>query len=194
MVGRSMSKSLSKSNVNTYYENVKIGNPIGNLYRKHHVLILIELNDGKFLLGTKDAFYPKHIARLVGGGRNESEDAVRCAQREVFEELALSIPIERFIPIAKVITEAETTEGSMQMDTGIFGIKLDINEERQIVAGDDLSGYKVFNSEEYYDLVRDIFQLNGAYQADTFSFEWKDWGVIYGPIHEIAMSGYLSVK
>lgn len=58
-----MNKKLSK-----YFQT---GNPIGNLYRNRHALILIEDQENKYLVGEKKNFYPEGIVRLIGGAYME---------------------------------------------------------------------------------------------------------------------------
>lgn len=50
----------------TIIEKVSIGNPIGNLYRKSHVLILVQDEEGSFVLGKKKDFIPVISQECLG--------------------------------------------------------------------------------------------------------------------------------
>ncbi len=166
-------------------EKVIIKNPIGNLYRKNHVLVLVVYNDNNFILGKKKDFYPEHIARLLGGGIKEGEDPTQCAKREIEEELSVSIPIDSYNLLGSVVTKALTSEGDMEMKTWIYSVKLP--DSSQIKPGDDISSVQVFTRDEYIALMKAITDLSGEFITDRFSFLWSDWGKIYGPLHQYAL-------
>jgi 8-oxo-dGTP pyrophosphatase MutT (NUDIX family) len=168
---------------------VTIGNPIGNLYRKNHVLILIQLKNGNFLLGKKQGFYPDHMARFVGGGVKNDEDSVSAAKREIAEELKIEVDKNHLIHLAKIITNAMTAEGDMSMTTNVYGLILDT--ELKLTASDDLTGLIELTTCQFEDLIRDMYSLTGTLTTDTFSFDWHDWGKIYGPIHEMSLKVFL---
>lgn len=169
-------------------EKVKINNPIGNLYRKRHVLILVADENDNFILGKKKDFYPDHIARMLGGGINNEEDPVIAAKREIEEELDINLPIDAFIFLCSVITQASTNEGDMEMQTWVYFVK--IEESNKIKPSDDISAIKIFNKDEYEKLILDISNLSGEFVTEKFSFQWSDWGKIYGPIHKYAFEAY----
>ncbi len=171
-----------------FTEKVTIRDPIGNLYRKNHVLILVVNEKGNFLLGKKKDFYPSHIARMLGGAMNEGETPVCAAQREIREELSLNLPVTSFKPLCTVTTQAETKEGYMEMRTQIFSIN--IPDFRELKPSDDVSDLQTFTSAEYKRLVKSMEDLVGEYVSEKFSFLWSDWGKIYAPIHRHALEGY----
>jgi 8-oxo-dGTP pyrophosphatase MutT (NUDIX family) len=170
---------------NQILEEIKIKNPIGNLYRKKHVLILVVNCDGKFILGKKNGFYPDGISRLLGGGIDDGESPQDAAQREIKEELLIDLPVSNFIELCSVKTVAQTTEGQMEMETWIFFVRLDSNAK--ITASDDVSSLVALDSSEFEDLVNNIKNLSGEFITEKFSFLWSDWGKVYGPIHEYAI-------
>lgn len=172
-----------------YIENVVIKNPIGNLYRRNHVLVLLARSDGGFVLCKKKNFYPDHIARMLGGAIGENEDPLLAAQREIKEELQADIPIDDFAPLCVVITHAKTTEGPMEMKTHIFAARIDSKIE--VKPGDDISGIQIYSPKQYRELVEAMNELTGEYVTEAFSFQWSDWGKIYAPIHAFAMDEYL---
>lgn len=173
---------------NSIIENVAINNPIGNLYRKNHVLILVVDKEKNFVLGKKKDFYPEHIARMLGGGINEGEDPVLAAKRELEEELTVDIPIEGFKLLGNIITNAATSEGNMTMQTWVYFVQLP--DSSAMKPSDDISGVQVFTPQQYVDLVRAINDLSGEFVTDKFSFAWSDWGKIYGPIHQYTVEWY----
>lgn len=173
-----------------FTQQVSIGNPIGNLYRKNHTLILIQCSDGCYVLGKKLGFYPDHIARFVGGGVNPGEDPDAAAVREIEEELGLAIVKDRLDKLVVVETSADTSEGPMAMTTTVFGLSIDSSSG--LVANDDLTGIAKMTLHQIEGLVEDMINLTGTYQTSKFSFEWNDWGKIYGPIHKVAIERHKS--
>ncbi len=169
-------------------EKVVINNPIGNLYRKSHVLILVVNKEGNFVLGKKKDFYPNRIARMLGGGINEDEDSIHSAKREIQEELMISISLASFKPLGVVITKDVTKEGDMEMQTWIYSVG--IPDSSKIKPSDDISGIQIFTPERYILLVEEMTNLSGEFITDKFSFFWSDWGKIYAPIHKHAPEWY----
>lgn len=56
------------NNKQIYKKKFKIHKAFGNLYRKRHALIFCLDQNSKILVGCKPNFYPKNIARMLGGG------------------------------------------------------------------------------------------------------------------------------
>jgi 8-oxo-dGTP pyrophosphatase MutT (NUDIX family) len=163
---------------------VNINNPIGNLYRKEHSLILVKQAD-KYILGLKQHFYPRGFARMIGGGINLGETPLEAAKREVFEELSYVVANEIEF-VASIKTIAETAQGEMIMNTHIF--YLEIESDTELVVGDDVTGLQYLTDKEFQKLIFSMSQLQGTYneKEGLFNFDWKDYGVIYEPIHQIA--------
>jgi|SRR6185312_14213750 len=175
---------------NSIIQEVSIRNPIGNLYRKNHVLVLVVDEQGNFILGKKKDFYPEHIARMLGGGIKDGEGSAMSAQREIFEELGIDIPISSFKLLGNVTTKADTLEGYMEMLTWIY--KINLPQFVVIKPSDDISGVQKYTPTEYSKLTQDMLNLIGEFKTDKYSFEWSDWGKIYGPIHVHALEWYKS--
>lgn len=169
---------------NLITEKVVISNPIGNLYRKKHVLILVVDKGSNFILGKKKDFYPDHVARMLGGGIESAEDPKVAAKREIEEELLVNIPLESFKELCSVITHATTSEGEMEMQTWIYSVYLP--ESANIKPSDDITGIQIFTYGQYENLIKDMMDLSGEFVTDKYSFLWSDWGKIYGPIHKYA--------
>jgi hypothetical protein len=173
---------------NSITEKVVIKNPIGNLYRKRHVLVLVVDKDSNFILGKKKGFYPDHVARMLGGGINDNEDPKVAAKREIEEELLVNIPIESFKELCSVITQASTSEGDMEMQTWVYSVKLP--DSADVKPSDDITGIQIYTQEQYEKLLKDISDLSGEFITEKFSFLWTDWGKIYGPIHKYALDRF----
>lgn len=169
-------------------EKVVINNPIGNLYRKNHVLVLVVNRDKNFILGKKKDFYPEHVARMLGGGIKEGEDPAQSAKREIEEELTVVVPIDSYRLLGSVVTQASTSEGDMEMKTWIYSVELP--DSSSIKPSDDISSVQVFTRDEYVDLIKSITDLSGEFITDKYSFLWSDWGKIYGPIHRYGLEWY----
>jgi 8-oxo-dGTP pyrophosphatase MutT (NUDIX family) len=162
---------------------VKINNPIGNLYRKNHALILIKQGD-KYVLGLKKHFYPANFARMIGGGINEGESPKAAAIREVKEELNYQTESVEYIATLKTI--ANTAQGEMIMTTHIYFLEIPFNTQLEV--GDDVTGLKYYTEQELQKLIFGMSQLTGTYHGEDylFHFDWEDYGKIYEPIHQIA--------
>lgn len=171
--------------INLITERVTINNPIGNLYRKRHVLVLVVDKNSNFILGKKKGFYPDNVARMLGGGIKENEDPKDAAKREIAEELLVYTPIESFKELCSVITQASTTEGDMEMQTWVYSFHLPGSAD--IKPSDDITGVQIFTQDQYEKLVSNIMELSGEFVTEKFSFHWADWGKIYGPIHKYAL-------
>jgi hypothetical protein len=171
---------------------VIISNPIGNLYRKNHVLILLQLNNGNYILGKKRGFYPDHIARFIGGGVEKDEDPLLAAKREIEEELKININKGNLVHLAKITTNAKTNEGDMSMTTNVFSLIID--SELKPTASDDLTGLVELTSNQFQQLISDMYSLTGTLKTEKFSFDWQDWGKIYGPIHELSLNEFLTLR
>lgn len=171
-------------------EEVSIENPIGNLYRKNHVLVLIADESGNFILGKKKNFYPDHIGRMIGGGIDEGEDSSVAARREVIEELDVELPQENFKRLCEVKTKAETNEGYMEMDTHVYSVQIPNSDLEKTKAGDDITEVVSYTLDEYKNLIEEMNKLDTRFVTEKFSFSWADWAKIYAPIHKYALEEY----
>ena len=164
---------------------VKVGNPIGNLYRKNHVLILVKTSDGKYILGKKAGFYPDHIARFIGGGVDLGELPIDGAVRELKEELKVSKDKTEIKHLIELVTEADTNEGVKIMTTNIYLCQLLVGEKYS--ANDDVSSLVIIDFNEFLNLIIEMGKLDTEYTCDKFSFKWSDWAKVYMPIHKLAL-------
>jgi 8-oxo-dGTP pyrophosphatase MutT (NUDIX family) len=164
---------------------VKLGKPFGNLYRKRHILILCMDLEGNLLLGNKPYFYPEGISRMIGGGLNENETSVNGAIREIEEELGIQIDESDLKQVAEVNIEAETIDGIKNLITYIYFYQ--VKKDDILKPGDDVKSIAKLNYEEYENLISRYLNLIGNFDGDGESFEWIDYGKVYGPIHQIAL-------
>ena len=174
---------------NLYTNDVKIDKPIGNLYRKNHILVLIKDKNGKYILGQKKNFYADGMARMLGGGLNDNEDPKEAAKREILEETKIDVDSSDLFSLGTVITKADTIEGIMYMNVNLFGLVL--KDDVIFEPSDDISGIKSYSQQELEKLIKDMFELEGEFRNDKFSFLHNDWGRIYGFIHDIALRNFL---
>lgn len=161
--------------------------------RGRHALILLENEEGKFILGAKN-IYPQGIYRLVGGGLNLDEDEHEGAVRELNEEFLLSYTKEQLTPLATVQAEIDETSTGDHYRFVTYLYKAICNTA-DLHPSDDLDGMHAFSREEmnalidrYYDLSDELIVVrkpNGT--PDDQKFRWSDYGKLYGKIHEIAM-------
>ena len=170
--------------------NIKIskhfitGNPIGNLHRKRHSLILVEDQEGKYLFGEKANFYPDGIVRLIGGGLDESEDSEIGAMRELAEETGLHLEVGQLKEVAQIPISASTTQGEKNITVYLYYYKLQKGEN--LIFADDISSICALSREEFKNLIIRFEELNGIHELGKDTFDWKDYGQIYSYIHQIA--------
>lgn len=174
----------------TYIHEIIIGKPIGNLYRKRHVLILVTNSTGNILLGVKDGFYPSGIARMIGGGVNEREEPVFAAQREIKEEIGIRVSQNDIKALCTVITRAQTDEGLLEMNTWIYTVRIDSFEG--ITPSDDINGVEIYTIDTFLELIEKMKKLSPMpFITPNYSFLWSDWGAIYACIHTHAINEYV---
>lgn len=170
---------------------VDIDKPIGNLYRKNHVLILVKDKTGRYILGQKKDFYAQGMSRMLGGGLNDNEDPREACSRELLEETKIMISPDNLLSFGQVITKTKTTEGVMYMNVHLFGAMIDSFDD--IVPSDDISGVKSYSENEIRSLIAKMNNLDGEFRNDKFYFLHKDWGSIYGFIHEVALNKFARI-
>jgi 8-oxo-dGTP pyrophosphatase MutT (NUDIX family) len=159
--------------------------------RSRHVLILVEDEQGRFVLGSKH-IYPAGIVRLLGGGVEGDEPMKLAACRELEEELRVKVNHNQLTELATV--EAEIASPSepqpIHFVTGIFYAKL---HSQEITAGDDVNDLAFLTQDEYQQLIQRYTQLSPELDADK-GFAWDDYGKLYSPIHQIALDALIEQK
>lgn len=154
--------------------------------RNQHVLILIQTPDGKLLLGGKK-FYPPGIVRLLGGGMEPGEDPLRAAQREMEEELHITLAESQLEPIAKVVMaiRVDTEPNPTVFTTFLYFAELNAVQQNYS-ANDDIDQVAELSQPELEALIQRYGQLPTEPDGGR-DFAWADYGVIYGQIHQIAL-------
>jgi len=155
------------------------------------VLVLIKLEDNRFVFGRKQGFYPDTIVRFAGGGVKEGESALDAGVREINEELGVGLLKSQLKPLVRVVTEADTTEGFISMVTTVFAVTLP--SKTYFLPADDLTGIAELSLQEFEKLIENMMTLSGTFETEAFSFQWRDWGKIYGFIHGVALEEYLKL-
>lgn len=159
--------------------------PFGNLFRKRCVLIAVQNDEGKILIGAKPHFYPPAISRLLGGGVNEGESFEQAAVRELQEELSITIKADGLIPIALFVTDAKDQESNEYHNkTAVFSVNIG---GQTYEAGDDIKHVipmtpdEVHELGELYEQLPEVLWFNG----DEGEYSWADYAKLYGPIHKV---------
>jgi len=161
----------------------------GVMRRGKHALIFLRNPAGNFILGSKD-IYPSEIYRMVGGGIETDEDPQIGAARELAEELQIQVPPSALQPLATVKADISFETEHLQFSTSIFFYQLKPNEVIQ--ADDDLDGVVELSVTKLQALISRYAQLSS--QIDEVEhFAWKDYGALYGPIHQIALDSFLAL-
>lgn len=172
--------------MNEYHLSLSVTKPFRNLTRKRHALIACENDKGEFLLGIKTAYLPG-ISRLVGGGIDTNEDALRGAHRELTEELQINIHENELIALAEI--NAEVTDEKKQhyeLTTYLYYANI---QDREVRPSDDVEqiDYRTLEglrelSEQYLHIQPQTYRM----KENLIKFDWHDYGKLYGPIHRIA--------
>lgn len=171
-----------------FIDNVDIKKPLGNFYRKNHVLILIKNNKNEYLMGGKEGYYPPDMARMLGGGLDDSEGEKVAAVRELSEELGVFPEPKNVFFLSRVITKANIQKKVMYMNVFIFGAFL--LDTKNAKPGDDVTSILFYKEQKLVTLIKNMFLLKGAFSHGDFSYEYSDWGRVYGFIHEIALNKF----
>ena len=171
-----------------FKKEFKIEEAFGNLYRAETVLIIVKNSRGQFLLGSKPNFFPPTITRLLGGGVHEGETPLQAAQRELEEELGVKIEINNLSDIAKIEISAVDNASKIFL-TSIYLVNV-ISPIDKYKPGDDVKFIDNLSTKEMVELIRNYRNLSPSlwYKGEEGEFCWKDYGTIYGYIHEIALS------
>ena len=136
--------------------------------RGEHVPVLIRNQDNMFILGTKE-MYPEGIARLVGGGLDEDTP------------LKGAITPDQLTPLAIVAYHISHSE-DIVFTAHLFFASID----QPVHPSDDLDGIIELSELELEKLIEKYAQLTSQTLPDL-GFSWKDYGIIFGDLHQIAL-------
>jgi 8-oxo-dGTP pyrophosphatase MutT (NUDIX family) len=167
-----------------YIDTVLVTKPVGNLFRKQHVSLLIKTTDEKFLFGNKAGFYPHDFARFLGGGIEGDELPIQAAQRELQEELHIHAKKTDVSLLGTVITDATDADNAFySMQTHIFYIDI---SDQEYTPSDDISSVVALNRDQANQLIEHMLELIGEHRTPDWVMYWKDYGRIYHTIHQKA--------
>ncbi len=169
--------------------HLSIEEPFGNLYRMQTVLIACTDDQGQIIVTGKEDYYPVGINRLGGGGVKPGERPGNAALREVEEELGVKDRDNSLSLLARVFVSAQT-EDYRRFLTQVWIYHLYVGNDL-ITPGDDVSEVSRLSVgqmnglvDRYYGLSRNIRRV-----GDGENFNWRDYGVVYGHLHSIALQG-----
>lgn len=170
-----------------YRLKVKITKPFGNLLRKKHVLVVLKNENGQYVLGSKK-IYPIGIFRFVGGGHEGTEKLIETAKREVFEEIGLKLKKSQLIALAEIeILASDLYKKTHRCLTYLFFAEI---KNELLVAGGDLDKIKKLRKLDLERLIERYDRIDSSlwFRSDQgFEFAWRDYGKVYGPIHQIGI-------
>lgn len=170
-----------------------ISEPFANLkFRDKTVLILIRNSKGQFILESGD-YYPPGISRMLGGGVEVNEDVTDAAVREIREEIGLHIEKEMLQELVQVHIEGIYKTKVYKTQISVFSLKVPIDSFH---LGDDVSEVSLYSEDQYRELVKKYLELKADHfkKAIDYSFSWKDYGRVYGFVHEMALDEFLKRK
>jgi isopentenyldiphosphate isomerase len=162
---------------------VKINNPIGNLYKKNYVLVLIKQGK-KFILSKKKHLYPNNYARMIGGSVAETETPKDAIIRIIDRDLALEINNIDYISSLKSVVNS--AQGEVIVTTYIYYI--DIETKLKLKMLNQNKSVEYFTEKELERLILSMADLKEIEEDDQelFNFDWNEYRKIYEPIHQIA--------
>ncbi len=162
----------------------------GVFKRGQQALILIENDKNKFLLGEKN-IYPNNIVRMIGGGIEADEDPDVGAVRELKEETGLKINRKNLKKLAEFEFEINDLNTSYFFQTHLY--YLNIGKQR-VVASDDIDGIAYLNKQQLEQLIKNYQKLSNKLFIKNNdrkkAFKWRDYGEIFGFIHQVALDEY----
>ena len=173
--------------MNTHLLKIHVAKPFGNLYRTDTVLVVVRVGD-RYVFGSKVGYYPDGITRLLGGGVKGDELPEQAAQREIEEELSVTINPGQLKKIDDVVVEAEDDLGKKyKMKTSMFFV--DLSNVSTLVAGDDVTNLAYLTKEEFKKLIENFNNLPQDLwrNQDGEDFSWGDYGKLYGFVHDVAL-------
>jgi 8-oxo-dGTP pyrophosphatase MutT (NUDIX family) len=164
-----------------------VAEPFENLkYRDRTVLIMCRDGNGKYLLGSKERFFPKDIVRLLGGGVDKGEAVIDAAIREIKEETGIDVTPKEMVELTEVKIEGSYLGNIYYHSVFVYFL----NSTKDVyIAGDDVEEIVKYSEKDFRALIKryselkddNIFSLNGT------TFSWGDYGKVYGFIHEKAL-------
>ncbi|NMB56518.1 NUDIX domain-containing protein [Candidatus Beckwithbacteria bacterium] len=153
--------------------------------RGKQTLIVIKDKADNFILGSKK-WYPQNIYRFVGGGIEEGEEIFSGTYREFEEELGLDFHKDKLKQIAKIQIDISNSKEKYLYEVYLFFYQA---SGEKFKALDDLDDLKILTYKEMKQLIQEFYSL----KEDLFGeeehqlFRWKDYGAVFGKIHEIAL-------
>lgn len=165
--------------------SITVQKAFGNLYRKRLSLIAVRDTEGRILVGSKPAFYPEDISRMLGGGMDEGEDEKIAALRELEEELNVKGEEESLSPLFTFEVEAKDEEGNEF--SNITYVYLYDLEDDNYEAGDDVKQIIPLTVDELEELGKryEALEEDNWYEGVEGKHSWGDYGKVYGPIHKL---------
>lgn len=167
--------------------------PFANLrYRDRTALIFCKDNKGKYILGTEHGFYPEGIARMIGGGIDKDERPIDGAIREIKEEIGIEVSPKELIELVQFDITGSYKSKRYKHSIYVYFLNSDKDD---YVAGDDVSEIIKFTEEEYRGLIKRFFELKpeDIYVKDDYTFSWRDYGNVYGYVHQVTLDEYLKL-
>ena len=181
----------------TYEYNIDlVSEPFANLkYRDRTVLILFRNSQAQFLFEKASNYYPKGIARLLGGGVNPEETTIDAAIREIKEETGMSINPAELIELVQVNVEGTYKFKTHKTKIFVYFLKAtqDAFKEGYDTKASDIVAY---SEDEYTEQVKRFLELKSENLCNEQGniFSWGDYGKVYGFVHQVALDEFLKRK
>lgn len=171
-----------------YVNDISLSSLFGNIVRKKHVLVSLRTEKGEYILSGKRTFYPKGIYRLMGGGVCENETYLDAAIREIQEESSLVVDTTMLKPLFEVETRGIYKGKTYTNTTVVF--EHTIKDIDSLHPGDDVTSFVILDIQKMKELIYRYhhFTDDEWYVEKDYKHAWKDYGKMYGYIHELLLN------
>ncbi len=123
----------------------------------------------------------------MGGGVDENETYMDAAIREIQEESSLVIDVSMLRPLFEVETKGIYEDKTYTNTTVVF--ELTIKDIDNLHPGDDVTSFAVFDTQKLKQMIHRYYNFsdNEWYVEKDYKHAWKDYGKMYGYIHELLL-------
>lgn len=152
--------------------------------RKRHALLVLKDQEGRYVLGGKNA-YPKDIVRFVGGGIHDDEDPAKGAARELEEELGVVVESDELKHLATIQANVHTEHETFTFTIYLYFLAL---AHQPLQPSDDVDTLAHLDLQELNALIANFYGLPTDLvrtRLDEEPFRWSTYGELFGKVHEI---------
>ncbi|MGL4759128.1 MAG: NUDIX domain-containing protein [Patescibacteria group bacterium] len=159
---------------------VTIEKPSSSLLRSEKAYILLRYR-GEYILNMQKYINPSNFARMIGGTVNQGESPLDTVIREVLKNTGFELQNIDFVAPFKVINN--TSNGELVTTVHIFFCEIPTDFDLTFS-----KNLRFYTTEQFKKLIFSMSQLEGNFtdKKSMFNFDWKEYGRVNEPIHQIA--------